>query len=231
MPKPKFFNRFKPPIAIYLLLGLMIGSASPWILSLTGSGSAVAHLPYTLTVPQLVPPPKISPDRVQTLAAAPGDLPPPRRSTRPQDVWQEVYQKLPNLPRENQYVNRDTGKADPNNTLVSRLMRYHIYTKGRPAAYRLDWKLTIADYLGANEPIESTTYPSAASLQKNPLEPDMAVIAQLDRNQRNALVQALVDIFTPSAQPTPRPAVSPTPQLSPTPPTPPATGGARLLLP
>ncbi len=163
------------------------------------------------------------------LAAPASPAPVLRRPTRPQDVWKLVYQKLPNLPLENQYVNRDTGKAAPDNTLVSRFMRYHIYTKGRPAAYRLDWKLTLADYLGLNEPIETTTYPGSDTLKQNPLEGDVAAIAKLDRAQRNALVQVLVDIFDPAAKSTPIPASSPTPPANR--PTQPESGGARLLLP
>ena len=159
-------------------------------------------------------------------AASPAPL---RRPTRPQDVWRLVYQQLPNLPLENQYVNRATGKAAPDNTLVSRLMRYHIYTKGRPPVYRLDWKLTLADYLSLNEPIEATTYPGAETLKQNPLEGDTAVIKQLDRVQRNALVQVLVDIFDPTVKSATTPIVSPVPQ--PNRPTPPESGGARLLLP
>jgi hypothetical protein len=165
-------------------------------------------------------------------SAVPTEPTPQRRSLRPQDVWQAIYQQLPNLPLENQYVNRDTGKVVPDNTLVSRLMRYHLYTKGRPAAYRLDWKLTLADYLGANEPIEPLTYPGADALKQNPLEADVVAIKKLDRTQRNALVQVLVDIFDPNAKRPPTPAVAPSPAPNaPTRPTPPESGGARLLLP
>lgn len=60
------------------------------------------------------------------------------QNTRPRDVWQQVYQQLPDLPLENKYVNKETGKVDSENTLVSRLVRYHVYVKGRPPNYRLD---------------------------------------------------------------------------------------------
>jgi hypothetical protein len=172
----------------------------------------------------------------QSAPTAPPATPSPRpRPLRPQEVWQLVYQKLPTLPLENQYVNRETGKIDSNNTLVSRLMRYHLYVKGRPANYRFDWKLTLADYLGVNEPIEPLTYPGADALKQNPVEQDIAIIHQLDRTQRDELVQTLVNIFTPSAtqpnRPTPAtPAPSPPPAPSARP-TQPASGGARLLLP
>lgn len=120
----------------------------------------------------------------------------PTRRYRIEEAWQKVYQQVPDLPRENQYVNRETGKVDPNNTLISRLIRYHYYVKGRPVNYRLDWKFTLADYLGINEPIEASSYPGASNLRQNPFERDRAIIQKLNRKQRDALVQALVNVFT-----------------------------------
>jgi hypothetical protein len=113
----------------------------------------------------------------------------------PSDVWQGVYHKLPDLPKENQYTSKDTGKVAENNTLASRLISYHIYVKGRSPIYRFDWKLTLADYLGANEVTYETSYPGYDSLKQNPLPGDRAAIAKLTRKQRNDLVQVLVDIF------------------------------------
>lgn len=154
------------------------------------------------------------------------------------DVWKQVYQQLPNLPLENKYVSQETGKVNPNSTLVDRLIRYHVYTKGRSPNYRLDWKLTLADYLRANEVIQEAGYPGADTLRQNPLEGDLAAISRLNRKQRDALVQTLVSVFNPNR------AVSPTenetsvpPQPSPTPQqeTPsfnrPKPGDARLLEP
>lgn len=142
----------------------------------------------------------------------------------PGDVWQGVYQQLPDFPKENQYISKESGKAAENNTLASRIIRYHIYIKGRSPVYRLDWKLTLADYLGANEIMYDTTYPGNESLQKNPLEGDRAVISRLNRRQRDALVQVLTDIFNPKPQntSTPNPTTSTTPKS-------PQTGGAELL--
>jgi len=156
------------------------------------------------------------------------------------DVWQQVYQLLPDFPLENQYVNRETGKVAESNTLASRLIRYHIYVKARPVDYRLDWKLTLADYLGANERMPASTYPSADTLRTNPLQNDVAVIRSLNRTQRDALVQTLVNIFaTRDSAPVP---TAPTPQLpNATPAVPvaplaapqrePRPGDAQLLLP
>lgn len=110
-------------------------------------------------------------------------------------VWQQVYQQLPDLPKENQYVSKITGKVATDNTLVSRLVRYHVYVKGRPPVYRLDWKLTLADYLVANEVMEDSQYPGSDTLRTNPIEGDRAAIKRFSRRQRAALVQTLVDIF------------------------------------
>ncbi|MEH2337692.1 hypothetical protein [Nostoc sp.] len=148
----------------------------------------------------------------------------------PGDVWQKVYQQLPNLPRENKYISKENGKVAENNTLVNRLIKYHIYTKGRAPIYRLDWKLTLADYLGANEIIYDTSYPGNDSLRENPLEGDRKAITRLTRSQRDALVQVLVNIFNPTSQNTRSPNSNTTanPSTSTTP-QPPQRGGAELL--
>ncbi|BAB76348.1 hypothetical protein ACN23B_23325 [Anabaena sp. FACHB-709] len=142
----------------------------------------------------------------------------------PGDVWQLVYQQLPDFPKENQYITKASGRVAENNTLASRLIRYHIYVKERAPNYRLDWKLTLADYLDANEIMYETTYPGNDTLRQNPLKGDRAIISRLTRTQRNALVQVLTNIFNPNTptQPTSRPS-------TPTTPTPPQTGGAELL--
>jgi len=148
----------------------------------------------------------------------------------PSDVWQKVYQQLPEFPRENKYISKEIGKVAENNTLVSRLIRYHIYTKERSPIYRLDWKLTLADYLGANEIMYDTSYPGNDVLRQNPIEGDRAAIARLNRSQRDALVQVLVNIFNPNSQNTlaPSPNTTPSPSTSTTP-QPRQTGGAELL--
>ena len=156
------------------------------------------------------------------------------QAVRTQDLWRQVYQQLPDLPLENQYVNQQSGKVDPDNTLASRLIRYHMFVKGRPPNFRLDWKLTIADYLGENELIEEGVYPGADTLRENPILSDRAVIQRLTRTQRNALIQTLVNIFNPSgAEPAP-PSRRETPELTPTPnptsvPTLPQPGDAQRL--
>ena len=116
---------------------------------------------------------------------------------RVQDAWKLVYEKLPDLPTENNYISKETGKVDPNNTLVARLIRYHVFVKGRPPNYRFDWKLSLADYLGATpDYLVESVYPGGDVLRENPMERDRAVIQSLNKVQRDALVQALVDVFT-----------------------------------
>jgi len=131
------------------------------------------------------------------------------------DVWPKVYQQLPDFPKENQYISKDTGKQASTNTLVSRLMAYHVYVRGRAPIYRLDWKLTLADYLGINEPIYDSNYPGNETLRKNPLDGDTAVIRRLNHTQRDALVQALVNAFNPGFKSTtPAQETTPIPQPS-----------------
>ncbi|ARV58492.1 hypothetical protein BZZ01_07430 [Nostocales cyanobacterium HT-58-2] len=148
------------------------------------------------------------------------------------DAWQQVYQQLPDLPRENQYIGKESGKVAENSTLVSRMIRYHSYLKGRAPNYRLDWKLTFADYLGVNEVMYETTYPGNDTLRKNPFDGDRAAIARLNRRQRDALVQALVNVFSPQAQSTPPASGNTSSQSEESTPTRrevPKQGGAQLL--
>ena len=153
----------------------------------------------------------------------------------PPEAGQQVYERLPNVPLENQYVSKETGEVDSNNTLVSRLIRYHIYSKSRPPYYRLDWKLTMADYLGAHEYLVESKYPSSNTLKENPMERDQAAIQKLTRAQRDALIDVLVSIFNPNrpTAPEPSPSASPPPQIPNPTATPslPQPGDARLLLP
>lgn len=160
-------------------------------------------------------------------------LPTVAQRIRPQEAAKQLYQILPDFPKENNYINRETGKVDPENTLASRLIRYHMYVKGRATIYRLDWKLTLADYLGANEPLQKETYPGRDVLTNNPMESDRAAISSLNRAQREALVNALVSIFNPKSEestteiiPTNNPTPPPQPEVNPKKP---PRGGAELL--
>jgi hypothetical protein len=112
------------------------------------------------------------------------------------DAWQKVYQQIPDFPKENNYISQESGKVAANNTLANRIILYHSYVKGRAPNFRLDWKLTLADYLGENEVMYEKSYPGNDTLKKNPLEPDKLIISKLTRRQRDDLVQALVNTFT-----------------------------------
>ncbi|MEO1386844.1 MAG: hypothetical protein AAFV85_05625 [Cyanobacteria bacterium J06634_6] len=128
---------------------------------------------------------------------------PPRRVT-PSVIATQIYQQLPYLPLENQYISSRTGTAATEDTLVSRVIRYHVYIKQRPSVFRLDWKLTLADYLGAFERIDPERYPDY-NLQENPRANDIEAIASLTRAQRNELVNALYEAFTAPADATESP--------------------------
>ncbi|MEM9772707.1 MAG: hypothetical protein AAF889_14140 [Cyanobacteria bacterium P01_D01_bin.73] len=117
------------------------------------------------------------------------------------DRWKRVYDRMPEIPLENTYVRRDTNEVDPTDTLVTRLIRYHMYSKGRSPLFRLDWKLTLADYMGINELIPPDTYPSNTRLKENPRYGDMAAISELNRDQRNRLIETLIAVFEPKPDP------------------------------
>jgi hypothetical protein len=108
------------------------------------------------------------------------------------DIAQKIYVELPEVPLENQYFNRKINKVDPNNTLISRVIRYHSYVKGRPVALRLDWKLTIADYLGANDTMDLASYPGQDILAVNPMDSDRAAVNTLSRQTRDRLIERLI---------------------------------------
>ncbi|NCO75689.1 MAG: hypothetical protein GW795_07425 [Cyanobacteria bacterium] len=151
----------------------------------------------------------------------------------PEKVADAVYQQLSYLPKENSYLRKETNNIAIDNTLISRLVRYHQYTKSRATIYRLDWKLTLADYLGKNEVINTQRYPGYSTLTQNPLDSDRKIIESLTMQQRNELVNLLVSIYNPNTEikPTQKPSQNPQNTNSspvfvlPTP------GGADLLLP
>ena len=109
-----------------------------------------------------------------------------------------IYEQVPALPLENQYVSSKTGQIAEDNTLVSRIIRYHLYSKDRPTNFRLDWKLTLADYLGAFDRISANNY-ADYGLKENPALADVAVVQNLSREDRDLLIDALYTAFTISA--------------------------------
>jgi hypothetical protein len=149
-------------------------------------------------------------------------------AVRPQDAAAQIYQRFSEIPQENNYINKQTGEVDTSNTLIERLIRYHLYVKSRPPVFRLDWKLTFADYLGANELMDKAIYPGYENLQDNPMDRDREIISSLSRTQRNELVQALVEIYNPNYTQFEKPA---TPQAPPTPAAQPTPRQPRITLP
>jgi len=142
-----------------------------------------------------------------------GSQPASAQLMRSQDTWRQVYERLPDFPQENQYISSETGEVNVESTLASRLIRYHLYEKRRLPNYRFDWKLTLADYLGANEYINESDYPGSNTLTENPMAGDRAVIEKLTRQQREELIEVLVSIYNPNR---PDPQLStPSPQPSP----------------
>lgn len=186
----------------------------------------------------------------ETIASSATDPTPPsnRAPNSPQiaqrirvrEVWPQVYEQLPNLPLENEYIEIETGEVDPDDTLISRLIRYHVYVKGRPPQYRLDWKLTLADYLGVNDLMFEGVYPGGGEFNSNPLYGDREAIANLSRAERDDLVHTLTSLFNPqylplleaAAQREEPPSTIERPTLDDrTPPRQPQPGDVELLLP
>lgn len=155
---------------------------------------------------------------------------------RPEEAAEQVYQRLSELSPENQYVNQD-GEVASNNSLISRLIRYHLYVKNRPFQYRLDWQLTLADYFGINESIAPQQYPGSDTLETNPLEGDRAIITNLTLSQRRQLIDTIMSLYNPNYDPSPQPVTLPestensTPGYRPQKPQLPQPGDAELLLP
>mgnify|MGYP001794269800 CR=1 FL=1 len=126
------------------------------------------------------------------------------RRVEPAAISAQVYARHPDLPLENNYTDA-SGTVISDSTLVSRFVRYHLFVKDRPANFRLDWKLTLADYLDSFHPMEARLYPQQDALgelsAEGPFTGDRAAIAQMTRAQRNCLAQSLFEIFTGQAEP------------------------------
>ena len=128
--------------------------------------------------------------------------PTPIRRVDPGALSARVYEQMPTLPLENQYISTDTGRVAEDNTLASRIIRYHLYSQKRPTNFRLDWKLTMADYLGAFERMSADNY-ADYGLRENPMEADIAVVRGLSWEERDRLTNTLYEVFTTPAEPSP----------------------------
>ncbi len=112
------------------------------------------------------------------------------------EAARQVYELMPDLPRENDYVYIEEGISPPeDNTLVQRMMLYHQQVQGRPPTNRLDWQFTIADYLDLNEPMFAQAYPGVTSLNENPYRRDREVVQSLSREQRRQLLESILTAY------------------------------------
>ncbi len=158
------------------------------------------------------------------------------QTLRPEQAAEIIYEKFPDLPKENSYRSAETGEINPKHTLISRFIRYHKDFKRRVLQSRLDWKVTLADYLGVNQSPRESNYPGS-TLQTSPLKQDVEVIRQLSRRQRQQLVDSLVEIYSPQPQPTTNQSVpnqteeTPSPGSTPSNPSLSKPGDAELLAP
>lgn len=117
----------------------------------------------------------------------------------PRQVAVEIYAKLPDFPMENTYIRQETNQVASESTLVERLIVYHTTVKGRSPVYRLDWKMTLGDFLGINDVLQGNTYPGTSYLRENPMAGDRDVIQALNRQEREELIQTLVNYYSPLA--------------------------------
>lgn len=181
------------------LLCFVLGLGLVSLVGLTAVGAPVAQ-PIAAWVGRSHPVPS------PALVAAPAVPHPPIAQSnqvrpqlvRPERTWEQIYQLVPSLPLENGYSDRRTGDINLDNTLVGRIIEYHTRQRNRSPFYRLDWKLTLADYLGVNEALGYATYPGVTTLDPHPMEGDRAAVAALSRAERAALVEALVLTFNPN---------------------------------
>ena len=119
------------------------------------------------------------------------------RAINPAAISRQIYTQIPELPLESHYLGSETGEVDGENTLVSRIIRYHLYIKNRPTTLRLDWKLTMADFLGAFEQISPDDYPNYG-LQENPMASDILAVENLSWGVRDRLTNLLYEAFVTS---------------------------------
>jgi len=184
-----------------LLIWFLAGLLAIHFISFSSTG-LISSVFAQSTPPQpspAIPQPQVSPSNSSSSPASPIKS---TSSLRVEDIAVIVYQKLPFLPLENQYRRQETGQVDPEHTLVSRFIRYHQDIKKRATRYRLDWKLTLADYLGENEIIVTERYPGSLTLQTNPIDNDVKAIRALNRLQRLELVNLFAQLYKPQVEKT-----------------------------
>ncbi|MEM9569227.1 MAG: hypothetical protein AAF974_13070 [Cyanobacteria bacterium P01_E01_bin.34] len=95
----------------------------------------------------------------------------------------QIYELVPDLP----------GGGEDERWL-QRLLLYHVRTKGRLANSRFDWRLTFADFLGANETMYADQYPPG-STEVNPLNGDRDRFQTMTRQDRNEFLAAILQVY------------------------------------
>ncbi len=137
------------------------------------------------------------------------------RQLRPQEILVEASKQLTFIRPDNQYVDRQTKKIRPESTALARLIEYHVYGRGRSPLYRLDWKLTLADYLGAFELMDDDSYPGANQFVRNPVTTDRLQVRSWSRSQREQVVNTLTALYNPNSLKPAAPLVFPNPNPAP----------------
>ena len=200
MRSPKLRQPFRMPFRMPCRMMVRSGAIAVLLVTITAS---LPHSIHTAEVPtanrssRLVPPLL----RAPALLFQPSVQAQPQRVRRPdpEAIAAQIYQQLPELPLENQYLN-ESGEAAIENTLLTRLIQYHLYIQKRPTNFRLDWKLTLADYLGAFARMREADYPNYG-LRQNPMAGDVTAVESLDAQTRDRLVNALYQAFTVADRP------------------------------
>ncbi|MEO1147325.1 MAG: hypothetical protein AAFY26_17220 [Cyanobacteria bacterium J06638_22] len=175
--------------ALLVLLSNLLSHPVPRLLSSQSAPGSTASI-QTSIQPQLEPHPIVA--TFSSLLVAPANA----QAVNVRDLAPLLYEALPYIPLENDYQDLE-GDPAPQSTLLSRFVRYHTFTQQRSPLFRLDWKLTLADYLGQNETMFRDSYPNHNTLTENPFERDIEAIRALTRAQREELVNTLVDLLNP----------------------------------
>ncbi len=112
----------------------------------------------------------------------------------PLEASTALYQAVPDFPKG---TRPEESQADQ--SLIRRLITYHLYIKNRSPYSRFDWKLTLADYLGYNEIVAMESYPGRDALGITIFINDQRLINKLSPGQRETLILNLLKIYRDSA--------------------------------
>ncbi len=96
---------------------------------------------------------------------------------------EQIAELVPNLPAQ-----------EEREKWLQRILLYHVRTKGRLANSRFDWRLTFADFLGANNPMYADQYPPGDT-EENPLNSDRELFQAMSRQERNEFLAAILEVY------------------------------------